>query len=71
MIIRAIINVLVVSFKLGNFVFTLYFMYRCLVCCGCDCCFCCCHLISRCIISLIECLSILYTYVAIKYFDGH
>ena len=36
-IIRATINVLAVSFKLGSFVFILYFMYRCLVCCGCDC----------------------------------
>jgi tetratricopeptide (TPR) repeat protein len=70
-IIRAIINVLVVAFKLWSFVFTLYFMYRCLICCGCDCCFCYCRLIGRCTTSLIQYLLILYTYVTIKYFDGH
>ena len=70
-IIRAIINVFVVAFKLWIFICTLFFMYRCLICCGCDCCFCCCHLISRCSSTLVQLLLILYTYVAIKYFDSH
>ena len=69
-IVRAIINVFVIMFKIWSFVSSFYLWYRCLTYCGCDCCFCCCHLISRCTIRLVQVLSILYTYIAIKYFDN-
>ena len=69
-IIRAMINVILIVIKLCTFAATLFCIYQCLSCCGCGCCFCCCHLISRCTSRLIQSLSILYTYVAIEYFDN-
>ena len=69
-IVRAIVNVILITMKLCTFTATLFCVYRCLSCCGCGCCFCCCHLISSCTKRLVQTLSILYTYIAIKYFDN-
>ena len=67
--IRAGINVILIVIKLWIFAAFLFCLYRCLICCGCGCCFCCCHLISSCITTLAYCLSVMYTYIVIKYFD--
>ena len=66
--VRAIVNVVLITIKLCTFTATVFCVYRCLNCCGCGCCFCCCHLISSCTKSLVQTFSILYTYLAIKYF---
>ena len=68
--VRAIINVLLITMKLCTFAATLFCMYRCLNCCGCGCCFCCCHLISNCTKRLVQIFSILYTYITIEYFHS-
>ena len=67
--IRALINVLLVTLKLTAFAATLFCVYSCLNCCGCGCCFCCCRRLSAFITILVYCFSILYTYLAITYFD--
>ena len=66
--VRAIVNVVLIIMKLCTFTAALFCVYRCINCCGCGCCFCCCHLISSCTKSLVQIFSILYTYIAIKYF---
>lgn len=68
-IVRAIVNVFLITMKLCIFTAIVLCVYRCLHCCGCGCCFCCCHLFSRCTKTLVQSFSILYTYIAIKYFN--
>ena len=69
-IVRVIVNVILIMMKLCIFTATVLCVYRCLHCCGCGCCFCCCHLFSRCTKTLVQIFSILYTYIAIKYFNN-
>ena len=68
-IIRALLNVVLITLKLTAFVATLLCVYSCLNCCGCGCCFCCCRRLSAFVTILVYCFSILYTYLAITYFD--
>ena len=68
-IVRAIVNVFLITMKLCTFTAIVLCVYQCLHCCGCGCCFCCCHLFCRCTKTLVQSFSILYTYIAIKYFN--
>ena len=67
-VVRAIVNVVLITMKLCIFTASVVCVYRCINCCGCGCCFCCCHLISSCTKSLVQTLLILYTYIVIEYF---